>query len=454
LVDDGAQSSLTEILTQFNILQYFSWNVEVFPALFFMVLLILLSALVSGAEVAFFSLNVNQIQTLDLKRKKDNRINWFLSEPEKLLGTILVGNNLFNVAFIVTSYFTLKVLFDFGEHERIQWIFETITITSFLVLFGEIIPKTYASKNNMTMARLTINLLTGLFFIIRPLVSALNKSTSFIQNRLKNIESSMTADDIDKAIELTVKDDAVKGNRNILKSLVKFGNTSVKQIMQSRVDVVAINKSVNFEEVISVLRDSGYSRMPVYEDSFDNVIGIIYAKDLLEHYLDQGVNFNWQKLLRPAFYVPESKKIDDLLEEFRSKRIHMAIVVDEYGGASGLVTLEDVLEEVIGEIVDEFDSEEEEINFKKIDEHKYLFQGKTQLNDVCRVINIPVDTFNDVKGESDSLAGLILEMNGTLPKSGQVISYKNYDFKIITVNNIRIVRVQITINDTEKNNDD
>jgi putative hemolysin len=453
LLDESARSSLNDILTDFNILQYFSWNLDVLPALLIMLLLIMLSALVSGAEVAFFSMNVNQIQALDLKRKKDIRINWFLSEPEKLLGTILVSNNLFNVAFIITSYFALKTVFDFGDHSKIQWVFETIIITSFLVLFGEIIPKTFASKKNMKVARFTINLLTGLYFVARPLVASLNKSTSFIQNRLKNIESSMTDDDIDKAIELTVKDDAIKGNRSILKGLVKFGNTSVKQIMQSRVDVVAINKSVNFDELIVVLRDSGYSRMPVYEDSFDNVIGIIYAKDLLEHYLDKGIDFNWQSLLRPAFYVPESKKIDDLLEEFRQKRIHMAIVVDEYGGASGLVTLEDVLEEVIGEIVDEFD-EEEEINFKKIDDKTYLFQGKTQLNDVCRVINTAVDTFNEVKGESDTLAGLILEINGTLPKSGQVISYENYDFKIITVNNIRIVRVQITINDRDKNNDD
>jgi len=233
---------------------------------------------------------------------------------------------------------------------------------------------------------------------------------------------------------------------------VKFGNTSVKQIMQSRVDVVAIDKAVNFEELINVLRDSGYSRIPVFEDSFDNVIGIIYAKDLLDHYLDKGADFQWQNLLRPAFYVPESKKIDDLLEEFRQKRIHMAIVVDEYGGASGLVTLEDVLEEVIGEIVDEFDNTED-IKFKKIDEKTFMFQGKTQLIDVCRVVNTPVDTFNEIKGEADTLAGLILEINGTLPKSGQVIIYKNYHFKIITVNNIRIVRVQLTINNEEIHED-
>lgn len=407
----------------------------------------MLSALVSGSEVAFFSLSPQQIKDLDLKKKKAYNIDQFLKHPERLLGTILVGNNLFNVAFIMVSYFVIGHLFNFGDKTHVEWFFQAVIITSFLVLFGEILPKTYATKHNLRMAFVTVNLLSIIHYPTRGLVKALNKSTDIIQKRLNKKNSSMTDEDIDEAIELTVGKDETDENKNILKGIVKFGNISVKQIMQSRVDVVAVDKSLNFAELLETVTSSGYSRIPVYEESFDSVIGILYAKDLLAH-LDKPENFNWIQLLRKGFYVPESKKIDDLLEEFRQKRIHMAIVVDEYGGTSGLVTLEDVVEEVIGEINDEFD-EEVETSFKKIDEENFLFQGKTQLNDVCRIVGIPTDSFNDVKGDADTLAGLILEMNGTLPKSGDLISVKNFSFRIITVNNIRIVRIQLTVHKHE-----
>ncbi len=445
--DDSPQSLLTNTLSslnEFNPFQYFEWDMAVLPGILIMILLIILSAIVSGSEVAFFSFSQEQISNLDVKHKKAQRIKRFLDNPEKLLGTILVGNNLFNVAFIMVSYFVIHNLFDFKGNLLAENFFNLVIITSILVLFGEIIPKTYAAKSNMKMAFKSIDIISLVYMVASPLVIALNQSSGIIQKRLSRKESSMTDADINKAIEMTVGPESSEQNHNILKEIVKFGNTSVKQIMQSRVDVVSFDVSDNFIELINTIRDSGYSRIPIYEGSFDNITGILYAKDLLAS-LDEGPDFNWQQLQRPAFYVPESKKIDDLLDEFRQKRVHMAIVVDEYGGASGLVTLEDVLEEVIGEIQDEFD-DIKEIGFKKIDEHSYLFQGKTQLNDVCRAVSLPLNTFNDVKGDADTLAGLILEITGSLPKSGDVIPYKKYTFRIITVNNIRIVRVQLTIN--------
>jgi len=442
---DNPLNLLSAITTNLNIARYFEWDPVVIPGLFVMLLLILLSALVSGSEVAFFSLSQGQIHELDMKRKKAQRISNFLNQPEKLLGTILVGNNLFNVAFIIVSYFMINKLFDFGSNLLAEGLFNAVIITSILVLFGEIIPKTYASKNNMKMAHTTINLLNGLYLMTSPLVKLLNSSSELIHKRLSMKESTMTDEDIDHAIELTVGETTSKNNMEILKGIVKFGNIAVKQIMQPRMDVVAVESSTQFDEFIRIVRDSGYSRIPVFEGDFDNVTGILYAKDMLA-YLEEGPDFQWHSLQRAPFYVPESKKIDDLLEEFRHKRVHMAVVVDEYGGASGIVTLEDVLEEVIGEIKDEFD-DEQEIQYKKIDEKSYLFNGKTQLNDVCRVIRIQTDTFDNVKGDADTLAGLILEITGTLPKSGDAINFENYTFKIITVNNIRIVRVQLTIHD-------
>lgn len=442
---ESSSSALIQILLEPGYLSYFTWDSAVLPGIFMMVILAILSALVSGSEVAFFSLSKSQLEGFDDKRPKSLMIKRFLDEPEKLLGTILLGNNLFNVAFIIVSYFVFQRIVDFGDNVILDNLFNIVVITSILLLFGEIIPKTYAARHNVKMAHRTIQIIQLLYTMTSPVVHLLNSSGEFIQNRLSKKQSSMTDADIDQAIDLTVGDESSDENRNLLKGIVKFGNTSVKQVMQPRMDVVAIEQFTDFHTLINTVRDSGYSRMPVYEGDFDKVTGILYAKDLLAH-LNEGPEFRWQKLQRRAFYVPESKKIDDLLEEFRNKRVHMAIVVDEYGGASGIVTLEDVLEEVIGEIQDEFD-DVQEIQFKKVDRSSYLFQGKTQLQDVCRVVGIKTTTFDEVRGDADTLAGLILEMTGSLPKSGDIIEFENYTFKIITVNNIRIVRVQLTIND-------
>lgn len=410
-----------------------------------MVLLVILSAMVSGSEVAFFSLSQSQLNDLDPKRRSSLEIRRFMEQPERLLGTILVGNNLFNVAFIVVSYFVMLDLFDFHGNIILETVFNVVIITAVLVLFGEILPKTYASRYNVIMAHRTVKLLSVLYWLTSPVVNLLNSSNDMIHRRLSKKGSNMTDADIDEAIELTVGEGSSEGSKKILKGIVKFGNTSVKQIMQPRLDVVAVDQSVDFHRLISIVRDSGYSRIPVYKGDFDNITGILYAKDLLA-YLDEGPNFRWQKLQRTAFYVPESKKIDDLLEEFRHKRVHLAVVVDEYGGASGLVTLEDVLEEVIGEIKDEFDAVHE-IQYKRLDKNSFLFQGKTQLHDVCRVVGIETDAFDQIRGDADTLAGLILEITGIMPKSGDTIPFDKYTFKIITVNNIRIVRVQLTIHD-------
>lgn len=435
-----------------------------------LIVLLLCSAFISGSEVAYFSLNPSDIHVFSSDEKpSSHRILQLRERPRILLATILISNNFVNIAIVILSDYLLRnllpeqVFLDWANQLRTSTLFAnteldalaralsfTLTVvgaTFLLVLFGEVAPKIYANVNNRHMARMMSRPLMFLRSLFNPVSRVLVNWSNWFERRLGQEpgRNRSRKDDLDKAIELTVSHELNSEKEiDILKSIIKFGEVSAKQIMRSRVDVIAIAIESSFKEVMHVVQRSGYSRIPVYEEDFDNIKGILYVKDLLMH-LNEAEDFQWQDLIRKDVkYVPEAKKINELLTEFQQERTHMAIVVDEFGGSGGLVTLEDVMEEVIGEIRDEFD-DDIEVEFEQIDERNFVFEGKTLLNDMCRVLGINTDTFEKVKGGSDSVAGLILELLGRIPKKNVEIKYMNYRFKIVAVNAKRIEKIQVTL---------
>ncbi len=447
------------------------WTVPSGVLVVILLLLLLCSALISASEVAFFSITQKDLDNLDsIYVKSNDRINLLKSRPRELLATILIANNFINIAIVLISDFLLRrilteaMLLTWAEglqnmisigflsaqtiSHTISFLITVIGVTFLLVLFGEVAPKIYANLNNIRHARLMATPLLLLSNLFSPLNNLLISWSSRFEERVyrrRLTTQSMTdKKELDKAIELTVSEDEHKEDVDILKGIIKFGDVITKQIMKSRVDVVALDKQQKFGEVLNTIKESGFSRIPVYEDDFDNIKGILYVKDLLG-FTDKGDDFSWQDLVRNnVLYVPESKKIDELLKEFQSKRTHMAIVVDEYGGSSGLVTLEDIMEEVVGDIKDEFDTEEE-VEYMKIDDHNFIFEGKTLLNDVARLAGIDSTVFDEGRGSADSLAGLILELEGKIPKRDKEITYKNLKFKIVSVNKKRIERINVRL---------
>ncbi|MEE9439934.1 MAG: gliding motility-associated protein GldE [Saprospiraceae bacterium] len=437
----------------------------------FLLLLIILSALISGSEIAFFSLDSKDIIALNKEDSKSaSRILSLKKNPNKLLSTILIGNNFVNIAIVVVSnYLLLKSLGQTRLQKMGQWFFDNgfswignvdtlsmlvnllitvVGVTSILVLFGEIAPKIYANLNNLKFARLMSGPLSFLSILFSPLSNTLVKWSNKLETKIKNsssYQSSTTKEDIDTAIDLTVANDKnAKEAKDILKSIVKFGEVSASQIMRSRVDVVAIEITDKFDEVMRIVKESGYSRIPIFENDFDTLIGILYVKDLLGH-SDKEKDFNWGALVRKSIlYVPGSKKIDDLLREFQLKHTHIAVVVDEYGGSEGIVTLEDVMEEVLGDIKDEFD-DDDNVDFIKLSEGNYIFEGKSLLNDVCRAIDVDTNYFDNIKGEADSLAGLIIEIQGVIPKKNTEIKYRELSLKIVSVSKRRIEKINLRI---------
>lgn len=434
--------------------------------------------MISGSEVAFFSLTPNDLAKLEEEgSSSSSQLIELCNKPRTLLATILIANNFINIAitliadFIIGQVFSNAIFYGWAKsflasssyqslHNGLGWTFTAdgiargfqfsivvIGVTFFLVLFGEVAPKIYAKLNNVALAKRMTMPLSFLMKLLTPFSLMLVKGTNLIENKLVGEgQSNVTSkEEIGEAIELTVSQDVEsQEDVDILKGIVKFGEVTVTQIMRARVDVEAIDFRATFSELLKVAKDSGYSRIPVYEEDFDHVTGILYVKDLLGH-LHEKNEFEWQPLIRTnTLYVPETKKIDDLLKEFQAERRHMAIVVDEYGGTSGIVTLEDIMEEIIGEIRDEFD-DAEEVEFTKIDNFNFLFEGKTMLNDVCRIIGVDTETFDDVRGESDSVAGMILEMIGFIPKKGREVSYEGFRFKIEAVSKRRIEQVLITL---------
>jgi gliding motility-associated protein GldE len=448
-------------------------SIEVSASIFIVIALLYASAMVSGSEIAFFSLTHNDFAKLeDENSRSAKQILKLKEKPRTLLATILISNNFINVAIAVISDYIVKKLFPqfqfdawassligfFGSDlsniptwsNNIRFLIVVVGVTFLLVLFGEVAPKIYAKINNVKLAKQMSSPLLILMKIFMPLSRLLVKGTSLIETKLEKRRQTgnlTSKEEISEAIELTVSQEQGSDQEiDILKSIVNFGDVAVKQIMRSRVDVVAVDFRSNFAELVKVVKESGYSRIPIFEEDFDHITGILYVKDLLGH-LNNGNNFEWQTMVRTnVFYVPESKKISDLLKEFQSQKLHMAIVVDEYGGSSGIVTLEDILEEVIGDIKDEFDNNIE-VEYQKIDDLNYLFEGKTMLNDVCRIIGLETSTFDDIRGDADSVAGLLLELIGYIPKLDQEITLDNFKFKIVAVSKRRIEQILLTILD-------
>ena len=424
------------------------WNIDFHPlkigtviTLFIVLLLLLTSAMISGSEVAYFSLSAKDKQKLKKPGRTNQRVLDNLNNPEKLLATILVTNNFVNVGIIILTAYVTNNLVSFVNAPVLEFIFQVVLITFFLLLFGEIIPKVYATHSALRFARMMALPLQTLEKVFRPINAILIQSTGFVNRKMQKHRKNISIDEISQALELT-SDQELSEEKDILEGIVKFGNKNVSEIMKPRVDVVAIDIKTDFDEIINIINDSGYSRIPVYIESFDNVSGILYIKDILPHY-HKTKAFKWQTLIRPPFYVPDTKKISSLLEEFQKAKIHMAIVVDEYGGTSGIVTLEDILEEIVGDITDEFD--EEEKFFTRLNERTFLFDGKVLLGDFYRVTNTDDSLFNDVKGDADTLAGLILELKGEIPKINEEIKCKQFVFTIKQVDNRRIKEIQVTI---------
>lgn len=406
-----------------------------------LVSLLVLSGLISGSEVAYFSLSPSQLNKLKVKDTRFNRmILKHLQGPDRLLATILIANNFVNVAIVVLSKYITDTLFTFSESPVINFLIQIVIVTFLILFVSEIFPKIYANRFSLAFARFTAPVLTFLNKLFWPVSSFLIYSTSIVNKRLAKRTGNLSIDDLSNALELTEKN--LPEEKNILKGIVKFGNIDVCDIMQSRVDTVAVDIFTDFNELLSIIDKSGYSRIPIYEESFDKIKGILYVKDLLP-YLNKPSNFKWQELIRPSYFVPESKKINDLLKEFQTNRIHMAIVVDEYGGSSGIVTMEDIIEEIVGEITDETDAED--MPYEKLDNYNYIFEGKTLLNDLYKVLNLENDVFDEVKGEADTIAGLILELRGEIPRKEDKLSYKRFTFTIISVDNRRIKKIKITI---------
>ncbi len=420
-------------------------STEAIVTLLVLLVMLFFSGLVSGSETAFFSLQPGDLKKLGKKKgKKGKKVLSLRKKPKLLLATILISNNFINVGIVVISTYLTTLLFNFAQNPVLTFLIQIIIVTSFLLIFGEILPKIYANNKPVEFSLFVVNLLDILIVLARPMSMILVKSTSLIDKKLEKKQDAATRSDLSRAIDITVTGESPQDEKMILKSLATFGEKEAKELMQNRVNVTAVEINTPFNKLIEIVIASGYSRIPVFENTFDKIKGILYIKDLLP-LIDANKNTPWQSLIRPAFFVPEYKKVNDLLQEFKQKKIHMALLVDEYGGTTGIITLEDILEEIVGEINDEFDKEDETFHFNKLNDRTYIFNAQIMLNDLCKILKIPDDFFDDEKGESDSLAGLILEKSGKIPDIGNVISIKDFKFEIIDSDRRKIKKVKITL---------
>jgi putative hemolysin len=418
-----------------------------------LLLMLLASGLISGSETAFFSFQPADINRLKKQHgRKGQKVLKLREQPKMLLATILISNNFVNVGIVVISTYLTTLMFHLKSHPALTFLVQIVIVTSFLLIFGEILPKIYANKKPVSFALFMVDAIAVLMWFFKPLSLILVKSTAVIDKKLAMKKSTVSMSELSEAIDMTVDDTTPEEEKKILKGIATFGEKEASEVMRSRVDVTAIEKETPFPEVIEVVTESGYSRIPVFHESLDQIEGLLYIKDLLP-FIDSNnkvvKNVDWISLIRPAFFVPENKKINDLLQEFREKKIHMAIVVDEYGGTSGLITLEDILEEIVGEISDEFDVDIESFHYKKLNSNTYLFDAKTLLNDLCKILNIEDDVFDEARGESDSLGGLILELEGKIPAKGEKISYAGFTFEIVDADKRKINKVKITLKPEE-----
>jgi gliding motility-associated protein GldE len=438
-------TSFTAFLLNASVGAFSASNVTIL--IIIILVLLLVSAITAGAETAYFSLSAKDINYLKIKEKPEAKQTLrLLEQPKMLLATILVANNFINIAIVISTNLLVSQLIPHAIYPIISFVVQIIVITFLLVLFGEVLPKVYATQNNMRMALFAAPVLGIMYRLFHPVSKLLVSSTHFIEAKLHSKQpNNISNEDFEHAIELTVGHSATREEVNIFKGILKFGNITAKQIMRTRMDVIGVPYEITFKEVQKMAIDVGYSRMPVYKESLDKIAGMLHTKDFLPH--SDKDNFDWHVLMRPAYFVHEGKMIEDLLKEFQQKRNHFAIVVDEFGGTSGIVTLEDIMEEIIGDIKDEFD--DDDLNYKRLDDYNFLFEGKTLINDVCRLINQPADTFDTVRGDSDSLGGLILEIAGKFPSVNETVSHAHYDFTVLEIDKMRIRRVKLTMNEEE-----
>ena len=413
-----------------------------------LVLLLFCSALVSGAEVAFFGLSPTEVNTIAQNNTtKGNIIIKLLDRPKKLLATILIANNAINIGVVLlfnvigdTLFSNITyVLFNFIS---VRFLLEVVVATFLILMFGEILPKVYANRNRDSFSHFMAYPLKVLDFIFSPLSLPMRSSTIYLNNKLGKYKSNLSVDHLSQALELTSEGDTTKEEQKLLEGIVTFGNTDTKQVMRPRIDLFALSEDMKFPEVLNEIKIQGYSRIPVFSENMDNVLGVLYVKDLLP-YIDRKT-FNWISLIREPYFVPENKKLDDLLLEFQDKKNHLAVVVDEYGGTSGIVTLEDIIEEIVGDISDEFD--DEDLVYSKLDDFKYVFEGKTTLKDFYRVVKLEDEqVFEEQKGESETIAGFVLEIAGSFPRKGEKIVFKNYEFIVESLDKKRLKQIKVIL---------
>jgi gliding motility-associated protein GldE len=407
------------------------------------IILLIISGIVSGSEVAFFSLSHEQIEDCNRSdRKVDQKIVGLISHPRKLLATILILNNLVNIFIVTISTYATWQIFGEGTDGLIIAIL-TASVTVLIIFFGEILPKVFASQNNLQFAYRFAGFIYLFNQLLTPLSWLLLHTGRGLEKRIQRRGYNLSVTEINHALEIASDEKVTTEEKGILKGIVNFGTLTVRQVMKTRMDIVAIDVEADFHELMDQINKTGYSRIPVYRETLDKIEGMLYTKDLLPH-IDKEDDFDWRVLLRPPFFVPESKKIDDLLKDFQEKRVHIALIVDEYGGTEGLITMEDVIEEIVGEINDEFD-DEGEVRYNKLDNNTYMFEGKTSLTDFCKITGVDFTDFDAVKGESESLGGLILELNTKLPSAGEKIIFENYMFTIAAVDQKRIKKVRVYI---------
>lgn len=433
---------MEELLRTINDIQVMAPNLGAMIAIILACILLLLSGYASGSEIAFFSLSPADLNELEEeKTERDRQILQLREESERTLATILITNNLVNVTIIMLLNYFFSQVIDFGNAYWMNFLCLTVLLTFLLLLFGEIMPKIFTRQQPLRFCRTVVN---GILFcrkLFYPFATILMKSGIWAGKVVQKESHVLSVDDLEQALELTDKED-IKEEQRMLEGIVRFGDETAKEIMTSRQDVVDLDFKSSFDEVLKCIVDNNYSRIPVYQDNSDNIRGILYIKDLLPH-LRKPANFRWQSLIRPPYFVPETKKIDDLLREFQENKVHIAIVVDEFGGTSGIVTLEDVLEEIVGEINDEYD--EDEKSYVRINSNTYIFEGKTLLSDFYKILKLDDEIFSEVEGDADSLAGLLLEIKGDFPELHEKIDYLNFTFEIQEMEERRISKVKVVV---------
>ena len=413
-----------------------------------MALLLCCSALISGAEVAFFGLSATELNEIrETKSGKGGIVIKLLEKPKKLLATILITNNAINIGIVLLFNTIGDTLFSSINYIllsfiSVRFLLEVVVATFLILMFGEILPKIYANRNKKPFSHFMAYPLKTLDFLFTPLSAPMRKASIFMYERLGRRKSNLSVDHLSQALELTSEGDTTKEEQKILEGIVSFGNTDTKQVMRPRIDIFALSDEMKFSEVLEEIKKYGYSRIPVFSENVDNVLGVLYVKDLLP-YIDRK-SFNWTSLIREPYFVPENKKLDDLLLEFKDKKNHLAVVVDEYGGTSGIVTLEDIIEEIVGDISDEFD--DEDLVFSKLDDYNYVFEGKTALKDFYRVVHIEnEEDFEEQKGESETIAGFVLEIAGSFPKRGETVKFKDYQFVVESLDKKRLKQIKVTL---------